>query len=301
MISVLMAAKIADGCIATSEALAYISSLVQQALDTMQFGRSLPIAIPLLSLGVLSACAGSSTTEASAGEITADTIETSVEVTPISHATFVLTAGDVTVYNDPVGGVAAFSGMPPADVILVSDIHGDHLDTATLAGLLRDSTQTLPNTVLVVPAAVRAQLPPAVAARAQTMANGETAEVNGVTIEALPMYNLRAEALQYHTKGRGNGYVVTLAGERIYIAGDTEDIPEMRALEDIDRAFLPMNLPYTMPVEAAANATLAFAPKQVYPYHYRGTDGLSDVGAFAKTVTDGGDTEVVQLEWYPEE
>lgn len=121
-----------------------------------------------------------------------------------------------------------------------------------------------------------------------------------VAIEAIPMYNLRKEALKFHEKGRGNGYILTLGGERVYISGDTEDIPEMRNLENIDIAFVCMNLPYTMTVESAASAVLDFKPKKVYPYHYRGTEGLSDVGKF-KTLVNEGDSsiDVIQLDWYP--
>ena len=226
---------------------------------------------------------------------------TSVEVTPLSHATFVLTSADGVVYNDPVGGVEAFAGQPVADLILVSDIHGDHLDTATLGAILRDPAHADAETQVVVPAAVQARLPPALAARVRVMANGESATVAGIGVEALPMYNLREKALEFHVKGRGNGYLLDFGGERVYIAGDTEDIAEMRSLEDVDRAFVPMNLPYTMPVSAAADAVLAFRPAIVHPYHYRGTEGLSDVGAFAKTVDSAGvAVEVVQLDWYPE-
>ena len=114
------------------------------------------------------------------------------------------------------------------------------------------------------------------------------------------MYNLRDEALKFHTKDRGNGYVLTLGDERVYISGDTEDIPEMRKLKDIDIAFVCMNLPYTMTVESAASAVLDFKPKQVYPYHYRGTKGLSDVGKFKDIVNDADpEIEVIQLDWYP--
>ena len=252
---------------------------------------------------VLAACGNTETTRTEATTETAPVAEvSSVEVTPLSHATFVLTSADGVVYNDPVGGAEAFAGQPVADLILVSDIHGDHLDTATLGGLLRDGERTDAETQIVAPAAVVEQLPGYIAARTTTMANGETAEVAGVRIEAVPMYNLREEALQFHVRGRGNGYVLDgFGGERIYIAGDTEDIPEMRGLQDIDRAFVPMNLPYTMPVDAAADAVLAFRPSIVHPYHYRGTEGLSDVGAFAKTVDSAGvGVEVAQLEWYPE-
>ena len=262
---------------------------------------------PLMMIAAATALAACGNTETTSTETAAETATaaeaSSVEVTPISHATFVLTSADGVIYNDPVGGAEAFAGQPVADVILVSDIHGDHLDTATLGGLLRDGERTDDRTQIVAPAAVIEQLPAYIAARTTRMANGETAEVAGVRIEGLPMYNLREEALQFHTKGRGNGYVLDgFGGERVYIAGDTEDIPEMRGLKDIDRAFVPMNLPYTMPVDAAADAVVAFRPAIVHPYHYRGTEGLSDVGAFAKTVGDAGvGVEVVQLEWYPGE
>ncbi len=113
------------------------------------------------------------------------------------------------------------------------------------------------------------------------------------------MYNLRAEALKFHTEGRGNGYVLTANKERIYISGDTEDIPEMRNLKNIDKALVCMNLPYTMPIESAASAVLDFKPKQVYPYHYRGTEGLSDVSKFKSLVNEGdASIEVLLLDWY---
>lgn len=113
------------------------------------------------------------------------------------------------------------------------------------------------------------------------------------------MYNLREEALKFHEKGRGNGYLLTINDERIYISGDTEDIPEMRNLTNIDKAFVCMNLPYTMPVESAADAVLDFKPKTVYPYHYRGTEGLSDVNHFKNIVNEKESSiNVILLDWY---
>jgi len=121
----------------------------------------------------------------------------------------------------------------------------------------------------------------------------------GMTIEAIPMYNLRDEALNFHPKGRGNGYVISLAGERIYISGDTEDIPEMRELTNIDKAFICMNLPYTMTVESAASAVLDFKPKIAIPYHYRGKDGLSDIENFKQIIeSKNSDIKVEFLKWY---
>ena len=124
------------------------------------------------------------------------------------------------------------------------------------------------------------------------MANREKKEVAGIQVEAVPMYNLTEERLRYHQKGRGNGYLVTLGGKRIYISGDTEDIPEMRALKDIDAAFVCMNLPYTMTEEQAASAVKEFQPEIVYPYHYRG----SDMEKFKELVGEAAEVRV--LDWY---
>ena len=114
------------------------------------------------------------------------------------------------------------------------------------------------------------------------------------------MYNLREEALKFHEKGRGNGYILNIGGKRIYISGDTEDIPEMRSLNDIDIAFVCMNLPWTMSVENAASAVLDFKPEVVYPYHYRGTNGLSDIQNFKEIVEESStEIDVRLLNWYP--
>jgi L-ascorbate metabolism protein UlaG (beta-lactamase superfamily) len=183
--------------------------------------------------------------------------------------------------------------MEKPDYILITDIHGDHMDAQTLKDL--DLTEV----TVVAPRAVIDKLPELKTKELIVMNNGETRQLAGITIEAIPMYNLRKEALKYHEKGRGNGYVLTLGMERIYISGDTEDIPEMRNLKNIDIAFVCMNLPYTMTVESAARAVLEFKPKKVYPYHYRGTEGMSDVDNFKKLVNTGNtDIEIVQLNWY---
>lgn len=126
-----------------------------------------------------------------------------------------------------------------------------------------------------------------------------TIDHNGISIKAIPMYNLREEALKFHTKGRGHGYVLDINDERIYISGDTEDIPEMRNLKNIDKAFVCMNLPYTMPIESAASAVLDFKPKTVYPYHYRGSDGLSNINLFKEIVNkEDKSIDVQLLGWY---
>ena len=224
-----------------------------------------------------------------------ETDSAAVEITPIEHATAVLQFDDTTIYLDPTGGAEAFEGMEDPDLVLLTDIHGDHLNAETLQAL------ELGDTKIIAPQAVNDQLSDSLQQNVSILANGETLEEQGISIEAIPMYNLLEEAKQFHEKGRGNGYVLEKNGTRVYIAGDTEDIPEMRALKDIDIAFIPMNLPYTMTVESAADAVLEFAPKKVYPYHFRGTEGLADVEKFKQLVNEGNkDIEVVMLEWYPE-
>lgn len=230
------------------------------------------------------------------GETAANTDAPEIDINPISHATAVINWGETTIYLDPVGGAEAFSGMDRPDMVLITDIHGDHLDAETLAGL------NLGNTPIIAPQAVKDELPDSLANKITVMDNGETLVQSGINIEAIPMYNLREEAKQYHPKGRGNGYVLEENGQRLYIAGDTEDIPEMRNLEDIDVALVPMNLPYTMPVDAAADAVIEFAPDRVYPYHFRGQDGKADVERFKQLVNDGNsDIEVILANWYPED
>ncbi len=219
----------------------------------------------------------------------------SFEITPISHASTILNWDGTTMYIDPVGGASTYNSYDAPDVILITDIHGDHLNIETLEGL------TTSGATFIVPQAVADKMPENLKKNIIIIANGNTADVAGFNIEAIPMYNLRKEDLEKHPKGRGNGYVIEKAGKRVYFSGDTEDIPEMRSLKNIDVAFVCMNLPYTMTVENAASAVLEFAPSKVYPYHYRGKDGLSDVEKFAELINDNNEfIEVVQLDWYPE-
>jgi L-ascorbate metabolism protein UlaG (beta-lactamase superfamily) len=216
-----------------------------------------------------------------------------LKITPISHATMVLDWGGTIIYVDPVGGAQAFSGQPTPDLILITDIHGDHLNPETLEAVV------VKKTTIVSPEAVDDELRGKFDGQRKVMYNGDISELKGFKIEAIPMYNLREEALKFHQKGRGNGYVIEKDGKRVYISGDTEDIPEMRGLQNIDVAFVCMNLPYTMTVESAASAVIEFKPKNVYPYHYRGTEGLSDVDKFKQLVNDADKKiEVVQLDWY---
>lgn len=217
------------------------------------------------------------------------------KVTPIEHASFYLEWGDEVIYFDPVGEVADYSAYPKPTAIFITDIHGDHLNKDVIAALLSEGVD------LIVPAVVKDELPTDLATRATVMENGAVFAFRDITITAVPMYNLPGDSEKFHISGRGNGYVLERDGVRVYNAGDTAGTPEMKALEDIDVAFVPMNLPYTMDIAEAAEAVLAFAPKVVYPFHYRGPDGLSDVEAFKAMVTTANpNIEVVLAKWYPE-
>ncbi|MDO6491550.1 MULTISPECIES: MBL fold metallo-hydrolase [unclassified Cellulophaga] len=228
------------------------------------------------------------------------TIENSKErksnfkVIPIEHATAVFNWGDTTIYIDPVGGVNMFKNQDKPNLILVTDIHGDHLNVETLEAINTEKT------TIIAPQAVADKLSDNLKTKLTVLNNDESVDFTDIKITAIPMYNLREEAIKFHSKGRGNGYLLEKNGERVYFSGDTEDIPEMRALQNIDKAFICMNLPYTMTVNSAASAVLEFKPKQVYPYHYRGKPDVSDIDKFKKLVTESNkDIEVVQLDWYP--
>lgn len=204
---------------------------------------------------------------------------------PIEHATFVMTWEGKTIYSDPVGATSDFAGLPRADLILVTHGHGDHFNAGIISAV-RGS-----NAVLLVPQIVYSSLPANLKAIATVMANGGSTNLLGLTVDAVPAYNLTSNN---HPKGQGNGYVLTMAGARIYISGDTEDIPEMRSLSEIDIAFVCMNLPFTMSVDKAADAVRAFQPRVVYPYHYRG----SDVNRFKQLVGADREIEVRLRAWY---
>ncbi|MEO0528665.1 MAG: MBL fold metallo-hydrolase [Bacteroidota bacterium] len=219
-----------------------------------------------------------------------------IKIIPISHATAILEWKDITIYIDPVGGAESFDGYKQPDLILITDIHGDHFSLETLKALHTSKAKVM------VPQAVADKIPDEFIPQLDVLNNGDSKERYEITVEAIPMYNLRDEASKFHIKGRGNGYVLTMGNQRLYFSGDTEDIPEMRALKNIDKAFICMNLPYTMTVDKAADAVLEFKPKQVYPYHYRGNPDVSDVSKFKRLVnTVNPDIKVVQLDWYPKE
>jgi L-ascorbate metabolism protein UlaG (beta-lactamase superfamily) len=207
-----------------------------------------------------------------------------VKITIVRHASMLIEAGGKAIHVDP-WSPGNFDGLPKADLILITDIHPDHLDQKAIDQVKKDGTE------FIAPEAVAKTV-----TQAKVLANGDSTTWDKWKIEAIPMYNLKrgpsAGAL-YHDKGRGNGYLLTYGRTRFYIAGDTEGIPEMRALKSIDVAFIPMNLPYTMTPEEAADAVRDFHPKIVYPYHYRG----SDPEVFKKAL-DGSGIDVRLRNWY---
>jgi L-ascorbate metabolism protein UlaG (beta-lactamase superfamily) len=214
-----------------------------------------------------------------------------LSITPIMHASLMIEAGGQVIHVDPAMG--NYDGLPKADIILITDIHGDHMVPEMIEKL------TKPNTTIFAPAAVAKTV-----TKATVLNNGDTTTSGRFTIEAVPMYNMKpdpANGQTYHEKGRGNGYILTYGGLRIYIAGDTEGTPEMRALKQIDVAFIPMNLPYTMTPQAAADAIRAFRPRYVYPYHYQGQDPAIAAKALENLCPAAGPGTCVDVrlrDWY---
>lgn len=246
---------------------------------------------------ILLACLALLIGKANAQISTPDSLKTTkgvLVIHPIEHASLVLTVAGTTIYADPVGKTDYFKGLPSPDLILITDIHGDHFDPAVLASLKTDKT------ILIVPQVVADKLPADYKSKTIILKNGSSATKDGISVSAIPMYNLPESPTAMHTKGRGNGYILTIGGKRIYLSGDTQGIPEMLALKNIDVAFVCMNLPYTMDTPEAADAVLTFKPKVVYPYHYRGKNGLSDINAFKEKVNAGNKNIDVRLRnWYP--
>jgi L-ascorbate metabolism protein UlaG (beta-lactamase superfamily) len=236
-----------------------------------------------LFLGILFAVSGAAWAQS-------DVIPTNkgdLRITPIVHGSLMLQWDNKVIHVDPSGAVGGdFDGLPKADLILVTDIHGDHMDR-TKIDLLKK-----PGAVVVTSAAVHQTI-----TESQTIANGETKTFAGIQIEAVPAYNLQRgpePGKLFHDKGRGNGSILTLGDKRVYLSGDTECIPEMQALRNIDVAFVCMNLPYTMTPGEAAGCVNGFKPKIVYPYHY----GQSDLQEFTGAVQGTQGVEVRLRKWY---
>jgi L-ascorbate metabolism protein UlaG (beta-lactamase superfamily) len=187
-----------------------------------------------------------------------------VRLTFLGHASLILTYNSRNIYVDPVSRYADFAQLPKADLILVTHEHGDHLDSVAIEMLRKETT-----VIMVTQPCARFVV------GADVLGNGDTRTVEGVTILAVPAYNIvnmRSPGNPFHPKGSGNGYVLTIGGLKVYIAGDTENIPEMSNLGAIDCAFLPMNLPYTMTPAMVAEAAKRIKPRIFYPYHFGNTD-----------------------------
>jgi len=227
---------------------------------------------------------------ASPNEMTGDYVPTTngdLLIHPVNHASFVMRWNDLMIYNDPVGGATPYLAFPRADLILVSHSHVDHFNASTL-----DAVRGT-NTIIVAPQAVYNAMSAPLRVLTVILGNGATTMAHGISIEAVPAYN------GFHSLGSGNGYVINVDGCRLYMSGDTEDVAEMRALADIDVAFVAMNLPYTMSIIDAASAVREFRPGVIYPYHFRNQDGtFSDLAGFKNMVGTDVGVEVRVRDWY---
>jgi len=198
------------------------------------------------------------------GEETIPTSGGDVRITFLGHASLMFKWSGVVLHVDPVSAEADYARLPKADLILVTHEHFDHLDPEAVSLILKPSTE------IVLNPESRVKLP-----RARTLQNGEQTSLFGIGIEAVPAYNItgmRSAGIPFHPRGVGNGYILTFGNVRVYVAGDTENTPEMKSLKNIEAAFLPMMRPYTMSPEMIADAARAFRPKILYPYHTNETD-----------------------------
>jgi L-ascorbate metabolism protein UlaG (beta-lactamase superfamily) len=199
-----------------------------------------------------------------------DKISTSlgvVEMHFIGHGSLMFSFNNFIIYIDPVRSSGVYDNLPEADLILVTHEHGDHLDADLIKTLRKDATVMLSN-----------EKGAASVSWAKVMKDGDSYDINGITVLTVQAYNIknmRAPGQPFHPKGSGNGYVINIGDKKFYVAGDTENIPEMKDLKNIDVAFLPMNLPYTMTPEMVADAAKSFKPAILYPYHYGNTDTTS--------------------------
>lgn len=240
--------------------------------------------LPLVSLG--SGWLGSVWAQETA--LDGDTVATAdgdIVIHPVDHASLLLGFGAEVIYVDPVGGAGRYEGLPAATAILVTHGHGDHFDVPTLEAIAGAAP-------ILTSQEVFDKLPEGLKANATAIANGGEGSLNGIAIRAIAAHNVTEDRMRYHPVGVGNGYVISFSDKLVYVAGDTEPTEDMLALTGIEVAFLPMNLPYTMTPEQAAEAVNTFKPRIVYPYHY----GESDLSVFETTV--GADTEVRLRNWY---
>ncbi|MGH7069369.1 MAG: MBL fold metallo-hydrolase, partial [Acetobacteraceae bacterium] len=217
----------------------------------------------------------------------------------VQHASLMLSWNGKHVLVDPAplgrnidANIGIFKVLPTPDVILITHIHADHFNVPILEAV------SGPNTTIIAPQNVYDAMPASLKAKTHVLANGDDTTVDEIPIDAVPMYNTTPARSHFHPKGAGNGYIVTLGGKRVYIAGDTEENPTLAHLRNIYVAFIPMNLPYTQTVRAAAKWVRDFRPRYVYPYHYRNMNGtFSDLQQFRKLV--GRASHVELRAWYP--
>jgi L-ascorbate metabolism protein UlaG (beta-lactamase superfamily) len=227
----------------------------------------------------------------------ADTIPATggnIELTPMTHAHVQIEYGGKVIHIDPTMQ-SNLAAAKPADIIIITDVHGDHMDAKAIDQIDK------PTTIFVAPNALAGKFP----GKTEILKNGETRTIDGVSIQAIAAYNMQRgpkPGAFFHEKGRANAYVLTLGGKRVFLSGDTECVPEIKALTKIDVAFLTMNLPYTMPPEEAAACAQAFKPAIVYAYHYRGMDGPTpeqNLQAFRAAMKGTAGVEVRTPNFYP--
>lgn len=215
--------------------------------------------------------------------------QSKISFTAVEHASFVIQTSELVLYVDPVGSTEDYNSFPAPDIILITHAHGDHFNPALIKMLEKEKTKIVSNTEVVEKLG-----------KGHSLKNGEVYFGEKIKIEAIAAYNSTPERQKFHPTGVGNGYLLNIGKERVYISGDTEDIPEMRKLKNIDHAFVCMNLPYTMSVEQAASAIAGFRPQNVYPYHYRNQDGsYSDVqGKLKKLLSKYPQVKIHYYTWY---
>lgn len=247
----------------------------------------------LAAAAVLAVCTGAAMNK----DDTIATADGALQIHAVHHASLVLTWKGKHIFIDPApvdqtgDAAAAFKALPKPDVVIYTHSHFDHFGASILQAI------AAPDTEILAPQEVAAGIPTPLPGKVHVLANGDKTTIDGIAVEAVPAYNTTPDHVKFHPKGKGNGYVLTFGGKRVYIAGDTEETPELAQLQNIDVAFLPMNQPYTLTVEAAAQWVKDFKPHTVYPYHFRNGDGSkSDLNAFKAAIAGASDVKV--LDWY---